>query len=100
MRKRRRSVTIQTALSSFIKVLRFIPSGLCDVVTVVETEPGKRQLLQLCPTFNPGMSYQIFEEEKIVGVKNPHIDIYFNPSTCDVVFSDRHYSLDVCHNEV
>ena len=46
------------------------------------------------------MSHQIFEEEKIVGVKNPHIDIYFNPSTCDVVFSDRHYSLDVCHNEV
>lgn len=41
-------------------------------------------MIQLCPDFHPGMSHQIFEDEKIVGVKNPQIDIYFNPLSCDV----------------
>ena len=45
---------------------------------------GSLKMVQLCPDFHPGMSHQIFKDEKIVGVKNPEIDIYFNPLSCDV----------------
>lgn len=54
------------------------------LVTVVPGGDGKEHLLQICPSFNPGMTHQVFEDEKIVGVKNPQVDIYFNPATCDV----------------
>ena len=50
----------------------------------MEHEDGSRRLVQLCPSFKPGMTHQVFEDERIVGIKDPHVDIYFNPSTCDV----------------
>ena len=70
------------------------------VVTVIEKEDGKKHLLHLCPTFHPGMSHQIFEGEKITGVKNPHIDIFFNPSTCDVAAFRIDHEVDVRNHEV
>ena len=67
---------------SSIKVILCI--GFDIVVTVIELENGTKRLVQLCPEFKPGMTHQIFENEKITGVQNPHVDIYFNPSTGDV----------------
>ena len=54
-------------------------------VSTTKGDNGEDRLLQICPTFQPGMSHQVFEDEKIVGIKDPQIDIYFNPSTCDVL---------------
>lgn len=59
-------------------------NSLSILVTVRKNQDGSHQLVQLCPSFKPGMTYQIFKDEKIVGIKDPEIDIYFNPSTCDV----------------
>ena len=53
-------------------------------MTAVECEDGSRRLVQVCSSFKPGMTHQVFEDEKIVGIPDPHVDIYFNPSTCDV----------------
>lgn len=54
------------------------------LVTVTESEDGNKRLVQLCPEFKPGMTHQVFENEKIIGIEDPHVDIYFNPSSCDV----------------
>lgn len=62
----------------------FLHWYLSALVTVIELENGTKRLVQLCPDFKPGMTHQIFENEKIIGVKDPHVDIYFNPSTGDV----------------
>lgn len=91
---------IQTALLISIRVFGFLSGKSLRIVTIIEKENGQKHLLQLCPTFHPGMSHQIFCDEKITGVKNPHIDIYFNPSTCDVAFLFIIHEIDVCGYEV
>lgn len=72
-----------TMLSFFMKVYNY--SLYHSIVSVTKGDNGENHLLQICPTFKPGMSHQVFEDEKIVGIKDPQIDIYFNPSTCDVL---------------
>lgn len=69
-------------LSFFMKV--YNKSLYYGIVSITKGDNGENRLLQICPTFQPGMSHQVFEDEKIVGIKDPQIDIYFNPSTCDV----------------
>lgn len=68
---------------SFHQGFSFVPL-LIPVVTVMENETGEKRLVSLSPAFQPGMTHQVFTDEKITGVENPHIDIYFNPATCDV----------------
>lgn len=70
------------------------------VVTTATDEHGNQRLLQVCPSFHPGMSHQIFKDEKIVGVKDPQIDIYFNPATCDVSFDFICLFIDVCYHSM
>ena len=70
-------------LSFFMKV--YNKSLYYGIVSITKGDNGENHLLQICPTFKPGMSHQVFEDEKIVGIKDPQIDIYFNPSTCDVL---------------
>ena len=81
---------MQIPLSIFIKVHFFLQFYNCIIILCIVSaftgEEGKLQLLQLLPVFHPGMTHQVFKDEKIVGVKDPRVDIYFNPATCDVCF--------------